>query len=317
MRWATITLGGRERIGLVQGDEVRLLPPGETLVGLLGDTGVGLAAAGERARRDPDDVVGLDDTALLAPVPHPPSIRDFYAFEEHVATARRARGLEMDADWYELPVFYFSNPHRVVGPDDEVRIPGPTAAMDFELEVAAIVGRAGADLTPEQAEEHIAGFTVMNDWSARDLQRREMGLGLGPAKGKDFATTLGPHLVTPDELADRRSGGAYELTMTAGIRRAGGPAEVDEPDRDGFVEVSRGSLADLHWSFAEMIAYASRDAWVEVGDVIGSGTVGTGCLLELSLVHGSDAYPWLDDGDEVRLEVEGLGAITNRVVRRS
>lgn len=308
MRWATIILRGDERVGLVEGTEIRLLPPGERLLDLLGDDGEGLARAADRARRDPHDVVDGDAARLLAPVPHPPSIRDFYAFEEHVATARRARGLEMDPDWYELPVFYFSNPHRVVADGDEVVIPAGSSAMDFELEVAAVVGRAGTDLRPEQAEQHIAGFTVMNDWSARDLQRREMGLGLGPAKGKDFATTLGPWLVTPDELDDRRARGAYRLTMTASVRRSAG-------GETGFREVSRGDLGTLHWSFAQMIAYASRDSRVEPGDVIGSGTVGTGCLLELALVHGSDAYPWLEDGDEVRLEVERLGAVTNRVVR--
>jgi 2-keto-4-pentenoate hydratase/2-oxohepta-3-ene-1,7-dioic acid hydratase in catechol pathway len=289
----------------VDGVETRLLPPGETLLGLLGDDGERMAAAGERARHDPAEVVSSEDAMLLAPIPHPPSIRDFYAFEEHVATARRARGLEMDPDWYELPVFYFSNPHRVVATGEDVAIPRRSSAMDFELEVAAIVGRDGSDLSPEEAESHIAGLTVMNDWSARDLQRREMQLGLGPAKGKDFATTLGPHLLTPDELEDRTSGGAYDLVMTAGIRRGGS----DRSD-----EVSRGNLADLHWTFAEMIAYASRDARVAAGDIIGSGTVGTGCLLELSLVHGEEAHPWLQPGDEVTLEVERLGAITNRVV---
>lgn len=305
LRWATLHLGGRERVGLVEGAEIRALPPGETLLDLLGDDGARLAEAGERARRDPADVVPTAEAALLAPIPTPPSIRDFYAFEEHVATARRARGLEMDPDWYELPVFYFSNPHRVAAPGYDVAIPRPSAAMDFELEVAAVVGRAGSDLTAEDAATHIAGLTIMNDWSARDLQRREMELGLGPAKGKDFATTLGPHLVTLDELEDRASGGAFNLAMTATIRRDGS----DDAD-----EVSQGNLADLHWTFAEMIAYASRDARVAAGDVIGSGTVGTGCLLELSLVHGEDAYPWLRPGDEVTLEVERLGAISNRVV---
>jgi 2-keto-4-pentenoate hydratase/2-oxohepta-3-ene-1,7-dioic acid hydratase in catechol pathway len=226
------------------------------------------------------------------------TVRDFYAFEEHVATARRARGLEMEPDWYELPVFYFSNPYAVLGPDDPVAAPPGCEELDYELEVAAVVGRSGRDLDPQHAEEHIAGFTIMNDWSARDLQRREMRLGLGPAKGKDFATSLGPSLVALDELEDRRAGKAYDLAMTARVNGR---------------EYSRGNLADAHWSFGEMLAYASRGTRVAPGDVIGSGTCGTGCILELSLVHGHDAYPWLYPGDVVELEVERLGVLRNTV----
>src|SRR5207244_2080558 len=149
-------------------------------------------------------------------------------------------------------------------------------------------------------ETNIAGYCVLNDWSARDVQRREMALNLGPAKGKDFATSLGPFLVTPDELADRRRGKAYDLAMTAVVNGR---------------EWSRASLANIHWSFGELIAHASSAARVEAGDVIGSGTCGTGCILELSLVHGADAYPWLQPGDVVELSVEGLGSLTNPIVR--
>lgn len=300
MRWATYRHPGadEDRVGLVVDDEVRALPAGTSLVGLLGDED-GLAEAGDRAGQDPDEVVALADVQLRPPVPHPPALRDFYAFEDHVRTARETRGLEMDPDWYELPVFYFSNPHRVVGPDEAVAVPPGCEQLDFELEVAAVVGRGGSDLDPEDAESYIAGFTVMNDWSARDLQKREMGLHLGPAKGKDFATSLGPFLVTPDELEGARAGRAFDLTMTASVNGQ---------------EYSRGNLADIYWAFGEMLAYASRGSRIGVGDVIGSGTVGTGCILELSLVHGSDEYPWLQPGDEVTLEVDRLGAITNRVV---
>ena len=234
----------------------------------------------------------------LDPPVHPPSIRDFYAFEEHVATARRARGLDMVPEWYDAPAFYFANPHSVIGPDAPVAAPPGCEELDYELEVAAIVGTEGRDLEPGDAEGHIAGFTIMNDWSARDLQRREMKVGLGPAKAKDFATSLGPWLVTPDELADRRAGGAYDLTMTA---------------RVNGVEYSRGNLADLHWSFGELLAHASRGTRLVPGDVIGSGTCGTGCILELSLVHGEDRYPWLQPGDVVELEVERLGVLRNPV----
>ncbi|MBW3562871.1 MAG: fumarylacetoacetate hydrolase family protein [Actinobacteria bacterium] len=299
MRWATYRHADSEvdRVGLVIGDEVYGLSAGTRLLDLLRDDA--LAEAGDRAGDDPAEVVPLGDVRLRAPIPQPPTVRDFYAFEEHVRTAREARGLEMDPDWYELPVFYFSNPHRIVGPGDEVAVPPGCEALDFELEVAAIVGRGGSDLAPETASSHIAGFTVMNDWSARDLQKREMALHLGPAKGKDFATTLGPFLVTPDEIAGRAEGHAYDLEMTASVNGE---------------RYSLGSLADLYWSFGQMLAYASRGARIEPGDVIGSGTVGTGCILELSLVHGSDRYPWLEPGDEVTLEVDALGAITNRVV---
>jgi 2-keto-4-pentenoate hydratase/2-oxohepta-3-ene-1,7-dioic acid hydratase in catechol pathway len=300
MRWATFQdEQGRERAGLVDGDAVRALDPGVRLLDLLGGDGEGLARAGERAAREPASVHQLDSVRLLAPIPVPPSVRDFYAFEQHVRTARQRRGLEMEPDWYELPVFYFTNPAAITGPGDPVAVPPGSAQLDFELEVAAVVGKEGSDLTPDVAEQHIAGFMVMNDWSARDLQRREMKLSLGPAKGKDFATSLGPYLVTPDELEAFRKDRAYDLAMTASVNG---------------VEYSRASVADIYWSFAEMLAYASRGTRLMPGDVIGSGTCGTGCILELSLVHGEDAYPWLKPGDEVVLEVEGLGRLPNRVV---
>ena len=241
----------------------------------------------------------LTEARLLAPVPQPPSVRDFYAFEQHVRTARERRGLEMEPDWYELPVFYFSNPATILADGDDVAVPPDCSELDYELEVAAIIGRGGRDLDAEAALAHIAGFTIMNDWSARDIQRREMKLNLGPAKGKDFATTLGPFLVTPDELDDVVSGPAYDLAMTATVNG---------------VEYSRASLRDIYWSFGELVAYASRGAVIRPGDIMGSGTCGTGCILELSLVHGPERFPWLSPGDVVTLEVERLGSITNRVV---
>jgi 2-keto-4-pentenoate hydratase/2-oxohepta-3-ene-1,7-dioic acid hydratase in catechol pathway len=300
VRWATFRdHAGAVRVGVVEGDEILALEPGQTLLGLLGDDGERLASAADRARSDPSDVHRLETATLLAPIPRPPSVRDFYAFEQHVKTARQRRGLEMDPDWYELPVFYFSNPAAIVGPHDEVPVPPGTRQLDYELEVAAIVGRAGSDLTPEEAEDHIAGFCVMNDWSARDIQRREMKLSMGPVKGKDFATTLGPVMTTPDELEPFRKDRAYDLGMRATVNGK---------------EYSRASLAEIYWGFGEMLAYASRGTTLVPGDVIGSGTCGTGCILELSLVHGEDAYPWLQPGDEVVLEVEQLGRLQNRVV---
>jgi 2-keto-4-pentenoate hydratase/2-oxohepta-3-ene-1,7-dioic acid hydratase in catechol pathway len=290
---------GGDRAALVLGEELHVTGPAVRLLDLLGDDGERLATAAERATREPAEVLPVDSTPLLAPIPRPPSIRDFYAFEQHVRTARQRRGLEMDPDWYRLPVFYFSNPVAVVGPDEDVAIPPGSSELDFELEVAAVVGREAADLSPEEAEGHLAGFMVMNDWSARDVQRREMKLSMGPVKGKDFATSLGPFLVTPDELEARRKGPAYDLAMTASVNGR---------------EYSRASLADIYWSFGEMLAYASRGTRVLPGDVIGSGTCGTGCILELSLVHGAEAYPWLQPGDEVVLEVEGLGRQRGRIL---
>ncbi len=270
---------------------------GETVIQLAAQTLQSFFTGGGNARHHAE--FALTEVRLLAPVLQPPAVRDFYAFEQHVKTARKRRGLDMDPDWYELPVFYFSNPYAIVGPDEDVPVPPGSVEMDFELEVGAIVGRGGADLSPDTAEQHIAGFCVMNDWSARDIQRREMKLSMGPVKGKDFATSLGPVLVTPDELEDTRSGRAYDLAMTASVNG---------------MEYSRASLADIYWSFAEMLAYASRGTRVEPGDVIGSGTCGTGCILELSLVHGSERYPWLQPGDVVELGVERLGTLRNRVV---
>lgn len=301
MRWVTFArdADGEDRTGLVVGSAVHALPAGEMLLGLLGDDGETLAAAGDRANSDPADVFSLDDIVLRAPVPLPPTVRDFYAFEQHVKTARQRRGLEMDPDWYELPIFYFSNPYAVIGDGEDVAVPPGGDELDFELEVAAIIGRGGADLTPQQGEQSIAGFCILNDWSARDIQRREMKLSMGPVKGKDFATSLGPMLVTPDELEDARSDRAYDLTMSASVNGR---------------EYSHASLAEVYWSFGEMISYASRGTRVRPGDVIGSGTCGTGCILELALVHGGDAYPWLKPGDEVVLRVDRLGTLSNRIV---
>ncbi|HEY7281604.1 MAG TPA: fumarylacetoacetate hydrolase family protein [Actinomycetota bacterium] len=299
MRWAAFRgADGEHRLGVVLGETVGALEPGLRLTDLLGDDGARLREAGERATTEPAGMFALAEVTLLPPISRPPSVRDFYAFEQHVKTARRRRGLEMDPDWYELPVFYFSNPAAVIGPDDDVAAPPGSSQLDFELEVAAVVGLGGTDLMPQEAERHIAGYTVMNDWSARDVQRREMKLSMGPVKGKDFATSLGPFLVTPDELEPFRTGRAFDLRMTATVNGR---------------EYSHASLADIYWSFGEMLAYASRGTELVPGDVVGSGTCGTGCILELSLVHGEEAYPWLQTGDEVELEVEHLGRQRARV----
>jgi len=233
---------------------------------------------------------------LFPPLPRPTSLRDFYAFEQHVATANANRGRSVPEEWYQVPVFYFSNPNAIFGPNADILRPKQSHALDYEPEVACIIGRTGKDIPPEQAEEYIFGYTIFNDWSARDLQKQEMRVGLGPAKGKDFASSLGPFIITPDELADRHTGrpGVFDLNMLARINQQ---------------ERSRGNWKDLHYSFGEMIAHASADVYLFPGDVIGSGTVGTGCLLELTKGEG----PWLEPGDEVEVEIERLGVLRNIV----
>jgi 2-keto-4-pentenoate hydratase/2-oxohepta-3-ene-1,7-dioic acid hydratase in catechol pathway len=237
------------------------------------------------------------EDVLLGPPQHPVrSLRDFYAFEQHVKTANENRGREVPKEWYEIPVFYFSNHTAIYGPDDTIPYPSYSDALDYELEVACVIGKPGRDIPADKAEEHIFGYMIFNDWSARDEQRKEMAVGLGPAKGKDFANSFGPYLVTPDELADRHTGrpGVYDLEMVA---------------RVNGVERSRGNWKDLYWSFGQMIERASQDVTLQPGDVIGSGTVGSGCLLELTKGQG----PWLQPGDVVELEIERLGVLRNMV----
>ena len=253
-------------VGSVEGDRVIHLAA-QSLAAFF--TGGGSARTHDEYR--------LEDVRLLAPVPRPPSVRDFYAFEEHVRNAARVTGRPgVPDEWYELPVFYFSNPAAIYGPDDVIPYPAGSAELDYELEVAAVIGADGA----------IGGFTVMNDWSARDLQRREMRVGLGPAKGKDFATSLGPVVVTPDELGDLR------LEMVA---------RVNGDER------SRGNLASIYHSWDAIVARAAENTQLVPGDVIGSGTVGSGCILE----HGDGR--WLQPGDVVELEVEGIGILRNTI----
>ena len=267
MRYCTFRpADGTSFPGRVEGDEVvRLLAP--SLIDVL-------------AAHDPPrdgERYPLAEVTLLAPVPRPPSIRDFFAFEQHVATARANRGSEVPKEWYEFPVFYFTNPAAVYGPGEDVPYPAGTSELDYELEVAAVIGRGGA----------IAGFTVMNDWSARDIQRKEMRVGLGPAKAKDFATSMGPVLVTTDEF-DGTSG-----RMTATVNGE---------------QRSLGNLADIHYSWPRILDQAARNTRLYPGDVIGSGTVGSGSILE----HNDGR--WLAPGDVVEMEIEGIGLLRNQVI---
>jgi 2-keto-4-pentenoate hydratase/2-oxohepta-3-ene-1,7-dioic acid hydratase in catechol pathway len=294
MKWMTVALpgAGETRTGVLSDDQIFLLEPGRTLKSLLGDDGERLAAAGDKALRDPDLVVAVSDVTVLPPITDPGAFRDHYAFEQHATVARRARGVDMDPLWYELPIFYFSSPYAMLGPTENLPMPPNCQWLDYEIEVAAVVGRDGRDIKASDATSYIAGYMVMNDWSARDTQRREMTLSMGPHKGKDFGTTIGPAMVTPDELADVAKGKAFDLTMTASVNG---------------VEYTRGNLADIHYSFEEFVEYESRAANIRAGDIIGSGTCATGCILELSTTHGEDKYPWLQIGDVVEVEVERLG----------
>ena len=239
--------------------------------------------------------LGLDQVRLLPPI-HPISVRDGYAFEQHVKTANANRGREVPAEWYTAPVFYFGNPTGSIGPEEPVYCPRYSDALDFELEIAAIIGKHCRNVAAEAAEETIFGYTIFNDWSARDVQRNEMKVGLGPAKGKDFASSFGPCIITPDELEDRRTGrsGVYDLGMSARINGE---------------TVSQGNFKDMFWSFGDIIARASDEVTLFPGELIGSGTVGTGCLLELTKGQG----PWLKPGDVVELEIERIGVLRNTV----
>jgi fumarylacetoacetate (FAA) hydrolase len=255
--------------------------------------------AQEAARQATPTPIHIAQVNLHAPL-RPTTLRDAYAFEQHVKTANANRGREVPQEWYQFPVFYFTNPNSVFGPNDEVPYPHYTDALDYELEIAIVIGKGGRDIKPENALDHIFGYTIFNDWSARDVQRKEMIVGLGPAKGKDFASSFGPYLVTPDEFADRATSkpGVYDLPMMA---RVNGETR------------SQGNFKDMYWSFGEILARVSDSVDLLPGDVIGSGTVGTGCLLELTKFQG----PWLQAGDVVELEIEGLGLLRNQISNKS
>jgi fumarylacetoacetate (FAA) hydrolase len=252
----------------------------------------------EARSNDDDAVTARGDLVFGPPVLAPRSLRDGYGFEAHVRTMWERRGGEVPEAWYRLAIFYFSNVAEVRGPDEPIWAPRGSVELDYEVEVAGLIDTPARDLTPERAEEAIGGYMIFNDWSARDLQRDEMAVRLGPAKGKDFASSLGPWLVTPDELEDTRKGRGFDLAMTASVNG---------------VETSRGRWSDAVHGFADLAARASADARLRPGDLLGSGTVGTGCLLE---VRDQTLGRYLEPGDEVVLEVERLGALRNPVVAR-
>ena len=237
------------------------------------------------------------DLIMLPPVPDPPAFRDFYAFEQHVKAARKLRGLEMNPDWYKIPIFYFSNPNCCYGHQAEIPYPDKTTELDFELEFAIIIGNGGINIKKENAENVIAGYTILNDWSSRNLQREEMPMSLGPAKGKDFASSFGPYMVTPDDLDDSwGDDGKLHLRMTCHVN-------------DKLI--SDGNTNDLYHSFGSMIERASLNTSLLPGEYIGSGTVGTGCILEL---RPENTGGWLKKGDVIRLEIEKLGVLENKII---
>ncbi|WP_371482717.1 fumarylacetoacetate hydrolase family protein [Kitasatospora sp. NBC_00315] len=301
MRLATYEYDGERRCGVVDGDRLHPLPADVDLLQLVRAGLPALLHAGEEALAGPAGPA-LADVRLLPPL-QPPTVRDFVAFEEHVEGVRRSidGAAGVPEAWYEAPTFYFGNPYAVIGAHDDVPMPPGSTVLDFELEVAAVIGREGADLTSEQAREHIIGYTIFNDWSARDLQSREMKVGLGPCKGKDTATTLGPWLVTADELEPHRDAdGFLRLALTAEVN-----GEV----------IGRDLLSNMGWTFEDLVAYASRGTTVRPGDVLGSGTCGNGgCLAELWGRNGQQSPPPLQPGDTVTLTVEGIGTVSNTVV---
>lgn len=252
----------------------------------------------------------FDSAKVLAPVPHPTSCRDGYAFRQHVAAARRNRKVEMIPEFDQYPIFYFTNHNAIQGPGEIVCMPDHFKKLDFELEVAVVLGKKGRNIEAKDADKYIAGYCIMNDMSARLMQMEEMKLNLGPAKGKDFSTVIGPWLVTPDELEplkvsakENHDGVNYNLKMTCSVNGR---------------QVSEGNMKDMDWTFAEIIERCSYGTDVLPGDVIGSGTVGTGCFLELNgtgkLNNPDYQEQWLQPNDEVVMTIEGLGTLKNTVV---
>lgn len=259
----------------------------------------------------PERGIQLQSVDLLAPVPFPASCRDGYAFRQHVAAARRNRKVDMIPEFDQYPIFYFTNHHSIQGPGDIYCMPDHFEKLDFELEAAVVISRPGRNITADEADNYIGGLMIMNDMSARRLQMEEMLLNLGPAKGKDFSTVIGPWLVTTDELEQ------YEIPCKAG--HTGKSWNLEMTCAVNGKEVSRGNLGDMDWTFAEIIERAAYGVQLHPGDVIGSGTVGTGCFLELNgtgkLNDPNYQEQWLQEGDVVEMEITGLGKLSNTIRR--
>jgi fumarylacetoacetate (FAA) hydrolase len=248
---------------------------------------------------------------ILAPVPHPTSCRDGYAFRQHVAAARRNRKVDMIPEFDQYPIFYFTNHNSIQGPGDILCMPDHFERLDFELEAAIVINRSGRNITAAEADDYIGGLMIMNDMSARRLQMEEMLLNLGPAKGKDFATVIGPMLVTLDELE------AFEVPCKKG--HTGKAWNLNMKCSVNGVQVSQGNVSDMDWTFAEIIERCSYGVHLFAGDIIGSGTVGTGCFLELNgtgkLNNPDYQEQWIQEGDVVEMEIDGLGILSNTIVK--
>lgn len=301
MPWTTVRHGGRERLGLVTGDEIVLAPDDRTMLDLVATGREAMTEYAGRLRRTGTDVIALADASLAPPVPRPPSIRDALCYLEHMRGCMRALGRSPDLPevWDQVPAFYFGNPANIYGPHDDVAIAPGSAWFDYELEIGAVIGPGGRDLDPAAAEDHIVGFTFYCDWSARDLQLKDLAQGLGQAKGKDSGTTLGPWLTTVDELGDRWSGGRLALDVAASVNGE---------------EVAKGATTGMDWSFGEVVSFCSRGVDLRPGDVIGSGTIPGGCLLE-HLDGDPAAYSrWLKPGDVVSLYGPELGRTRQTIV---
>lgn len=274
-----------DMLSFLQGEKTSMLRAQEALGALKDDLELGKITSGEEGERL---FYRIDEVKLKAPLPNPTSFRDFYTFEEHVKKGFELRGEPMPPEWYEMPVYYKGNHQSIIGQDEEVQWPSFTEKFDYELELACIIGKKGKNIPEEKAADHIAGFTVLNDFSARDIQRKEMKVRLGPAKGKDFASAIGPVLATQDEV-----GNPLRLKMTAKVN-----GEL----------WSQGNSEKMHYTFEQMIAFTSKEETLYPGDLLGSGTVGGGCGLELNR--------WVKPGDVIELEIEKIGILRNRVVKK-
>lgn len=324
MKFVSFLSEGKEFAGLIHEDLIFPLADAGRVIGfhlpdtmgeLLEDWATTLIASTEILKGFSEGIpmpsLPYQEAVLLAPVPRPTSCRDGYAFRQHVATARRNRGVEMIPEFDQYPVFYFTNHHAIDGPGNLTVEADHLKQLDFELELAVVIGKGGKNIPSAEADSYIAGFTIMNDMSARTLQMEEMKLNLGPAKGKDFSTVLGPWLVTPDELEHYKIttpfGNSYNLEMKA---------------YHNGKQISYGNAKDMNWTFAELIERAAYGVNLHAGDVIGSGTVGTGCYLELNGTaallakeKGETYTPvWLQPGDTITLEITGLGTLTNTIL---
>jgi fumarylacetoacetate (FAA) hydrolase len=321
MKLVSYVKEGHDQLGVLIGDTVYDmevlhpdLPGSMSLFLAYWEESFPVAQAGalmlEEGERTSNRGVPLSSVELLAPVPYPTSCRDGYAFRQHVAAARRNRKVDMIPEFDQYPVFYFTNHHSITGPGEVSLMPDHFEKLDFELEAAIVICKPGRNIPAEEADEYIGGLMIMNDLSARTLQMEEMLLNLGPAKGKDFATTLGPWLISLEDLE--------EFVVPAKEGHVGRSWNLKMTCRVNGVQVSEGNLSDMDWTFAELIERASYGVDLYPGDVIGSGTVGTGCFLELNgtgkLADPSFTDQWLQPGDVVELEIDGLGVLSNTMV---